>query len=78
MFDSYTSASTSRDFISAIVTTAVLEVVLPPNGATISPTSAFFVSTVPSNGARINVFSIATSYCLILAFAISIEASNQL
>ena len=61
IFDSETSASTKREFISAIVTTAVLEVVLPPNGATISPTSAFFVNTVPSNGALIKVFSRATS-----------------
>ncbi len=59
-FDSATSASTWRERRSAIVTTALLEKALPASGATTSPTSAFFVSTVPSKGARMTVFSNAT------------------
>src|SRR5205823_6533133 len=37
-----TSASTSSDDMSAIVTTAARELAAPAKGATISPTSAFF------------------------------------
>ena len=46
--------------MSAMVTTAALELAAPANGATISPTSAFFFSTVPSNGAMMRVLSTAT------------------
>ena len=41
--------------MSAIITTAPFESTADENGVTISPTFAFFVSTTPSNGARITV-----------------------
>src|ERR1043166_6163310 len=53
MYASFTSTSTSSVDRSAMVTIAVR--VRPPpaeEGATISPTSASFRSTVPENGAR--------------------------
>src|SRR5512140_3651905 len=69
IFDSETSASTTSDLISAKSTTAPRVLPDDPNGATISPTSAYLVSTVPSNGARIYVFSSATCADLTLASA---------
>ena len=44
-------------------------------GATISPTSAFLVNTVPSKGARMRVFSRATSAPTTIAFATPIDAT---
>ncbi|MNC99449.1 hypothetical protein D3C83_177480 [compost metagenome] len=61
MFDSATSASTSSVFMSATVTTAPFAPAADENGVMLSPTSAFFVSTTASNGARITVCSTATS-----------------
>ena len=64
------------------MTTALLENALAASGATTSPTSAFFVSTVPSKGARITVFSsetcaarTAASAAAMLAFTRSYRAS---
>ena len=47
--------------MSAIVTTAPLVSAALENGVMLSPTLAFLVSTTPSNGARIRVWSSATS-----------------
>jgi hypothetical protein len=58
--DSDTSASTSSVDMSAMVTTAACDPVADENGVITSPTFAFFVSTTPSNGARISVCSTAT------------------
>ena len=52
---SATSASTSSVAMSAIVTTAPFVSAACENGVMLSPTFAFFVSTMPSNGARISV-----------------------
>ena len=52
MYASFTSTSTSSDARSAIVTTAPRVSPPPTDGATTSPTSASFRSTVPVNGAR--------------------------
>ncbi len=55
--DSDTSASTSSVAMSAMVTTAPLVSIALENGVMLSPTFAFFVSTTPSNGARMSVCS---------------------
>ena len=47
--------------MSAMVTTAACEPSADENGVITSPTLAFFVSTTPSNGARISVCSTPTS-----------------
>ena len=57
MYASFTSTSTSSVARSAIVTTAPRVSPPPTDGATTSPTSASFRSTVPVNGARMYVFS---------------------
>src|SRR5262249_54098414 len=75
---SETSASTSRDDMSAIVTTAALELAAPASGATISPTSAFFFKTVPSNDATMRVLSTATSASLTANLAASMPATTLL
>src|SRR5574341_1907083 len=76
MLDSDTSASTSRDDMSAMDTTAARALLAEPNGATTSPTSAFLVSTVPSNGARMLVYSSATSPARTAASAARIDAES--
>ena len=57
MYASFTSTSTSSVVRSAIVTTAPRVRPPPTDGATTSPISASFRSTVPEKGARITVFS---------------------
>ena len=57
MYASFTSTSTSRVVRSAMVTTAPRVSPPPTDGATTSPISASFRSTVPLNGARMTVFS---------------------
>ena len=57
IYASFTSTSTSSVERSAIVTTAPRVSPPPTEGATTSPTSASFRSTVPVKGARITVFS---------------------
>ena len=47
--------------MSATVTTAPFAPTAEENGVMLSPTSAFFVSTIASNGARISVCSTVTS-----------------
>src|SRR5205814_478449 len=76
-FDSATSASTWSERRSATVTTALLEKALAASGATTSPTSAFFVSTVPSNGARTTVFSSATCAASTAASAAAMPALTR-
>ena len=61
-----------------MVTTAALELAAPAKGATISPTSAFFLSTVPSKGAMIRVLFTATSASLRPNFAESMVATTRL
>src|SRR5215470_11369343 len=72
---SATSASTSRVSMSAIVTTAPLVSAACENGVMLSPTFALFVSTTPSNGARIRVQSSVTSADLRFACATASAAS---
>ena len=57
IYASFTSTSTSSVVRSAIVTTAPRVSPPPTDGATTSPISASFRSTVPVNGARMTVFS---------------------
>jgi hypothetical protein len=61
MLDSATSASTSRVSMSATVTTAPFASAAEENGVMLSPTLAFLVRTMASNGARISVCSTPTS-----------------
>src|SRR6185503_11780312 len=75
--DSATSASTSRVSMSAIVTTAPLVSAALENGVMLSPTLALFVSTTPSKGARISVWSSATSAALRFACAAASAASPE-
>src|SRR5580765_3404785 len=75
--DSATSASTSSVSMSAIVTTAPLVSAALENGVMLSPTLALFVSTTPSNGARISVWSSATSAALRFACAAASAASPE-
>jgi len=75
--DSATSASTSSVSMSAIVTTAPLVSAACENGVMLSPTFALLVSTTPSNGARISVWSKATSAALRFARATAAEASLE-
>ena len=75
--DSATSASTWSERRSATVTTALLENALAASGATTSPTSAFFVSTVPSKGARMTVFSSATRAASTAASAAAMPAFTR-
>src|SRR3972149_4937800 len=56
MFASDTSASTWRVSMSAMVTTAAFAPADAPSGVTMSPMSAFFVSTTPVNGALISEY----------------------
>ena len=78
MFDSATSASTSSVSMSAIVTTAPLLSDADENGVMLSPTFACFASTMPSNGARITVWSTATCAACALASADAIAAWSLL
>src|SRR5262245_49027777 len=75
--DSATSASTSSVSMSAIVTTAPLVSAALENGVMLSPTLALFVSTTPSKGARISVWSSATSAALRFACAALSAASAE-
>ena len=63
--------------MSAIVTTAPLVSAALENGVMLSPTFALLVSTTPSNGARIRVWSSATSAALRLARAAPSAASPE-
>ena len=53
--DSETSTSTASDPMSAMLTTAALDVEEAPSGEMMSPTSAFLVSTTASKGASRSV-----------------------
>jgi len=63
--------------MSAIVTTAPLVSAALEKGVMLSPTLALFVSTTPSNGARISVWSSATSAALRFACAAASAASPE-